>query len=141
MEASEPVIRIVIHPNKVNHIIVMPPRRLEKLNLAKALEKVGMPQIVKKAVEETNANKKKKKHDRASVILGLISATAVKARKTEQITEFAREMKEHIGIKSFPERSSLSRLWRRLDKPLYEAFQELSLIALRLTGKKVSFGN
>jgi len=141
LEASEPVIRIVIHPNKVNHIIVMPPRRLEKLNLAKALGKVGMPQIVKKAVEKTNANKKKKKHDRASVILGLISAIAVKARKTEQITEFAREMKEHIGIKSFPERSSLSRLWRRLDKPLYKVFQELSLIALRLTGKKVSFGN
>ena len=133
--------RIVIHPNKVNHIIIMPPRRLEKLNLAKALEKVGMPQIVKKAVEKTNANKKKKKHDRASVILGSISAIAVKARKTEQITEFAREMKEHIGIKSFPERSSLSRLWRRLDKPLYKVFQELSLIALRLTGKKVSFGN
>ena len=66
---------------------------------------------------------------------------AVKARKTEQITEFARKPKEHIGIKSFPERSSLSRLWRRLDKPLYEVFQESSLIALRLTGKKISFGN
>ena len=72
LEASEPVIRIVTHPNKVNHIIAMPPRRLEKLNLAKALEKVGMPQIVKKAVEKTNANKKKKKHDRANVILGSI---------------------------------------------------------------------
>jgi len=100
-----------------------------------------MHQIVKEAVEKTNANKKKKKHDRVSVILGLISAIADKARKTEQITEFARELKEHIGIKSFPERSSLSRLWRRLDKPLYEVFQESSLIALRLTGKKVSFGN
>ena len=64
-----------------------------------------------------------------------------KARKTGQIKKFAREMKEHIGIKSFPERSSLSRLWRRLDKPLYKVFQESSLIALRLTGKKVSFGN
>ena len=54
----------------------MPPRRLEKLNSAKALGKVGIPQIVKEAVEETNANKKKKKHDRASVIPGLISAIA-----------------------------------------------------------------
>jgi len=87
LETSEPVIRIIIHPNKVNHIIIMPPRRLEKLNLAKALKKVGIPQIVKKAVEKTNANRKK--HDRANVIPGSISAIAVKARKTEQITEFA----------------------------------------------------
>ena len=76
-----------------------------------------------------------------SVILGLISAIVVKARKTEQITEFARELKEYMGIKSFPERNSLQRLRRKLDKPLYEVFQESSLIALRLTGKKASFGN
>ena len=42
-----------------------------------------------------------KKHDGESIILGLIGAIAVKARKTEQIAEFARELKEHIGIKSF----------------------------------------
>jgi len=29
-EAPEPVLRIVMHPNKVSHTIVMPPRSLGK---------------------------------------------------------------------------------------------------------------
>ncbi len=132
----------VIHPKQINSIINMPQRRLfEKLDLAKAFRKINLREIVKRAVEKTGANKYRREHDREDVLLGAIASIAVKAEKTREISEFAEELRDIIGIKSFPERSTLSRLWPRIDEPLYEVFLELSSKALKLAGRKVSFGN
>ena len=132
----------VIHPKQISSTINMPQRRLfEKLDLAKAFEKINLREIVKRAVEKTGANKYRREHDREDVLLGAIASVTVKAEKTREISEFAEELKDIIGIKSFPERSTLSRLWPRIDKPLYEVFLELSSKALKLAGRKIRFGN
>jgi len=132
----------VIHPKQINSIINMPQKRLfEKLDLAKAFRKINLREIVKRAVEKTGANKYRRKHGREDVLLGAIASITVKAEKTQEISEFAEELKDTIGIKSFPERSTLSRLWPRIDKPLYEVFLELSFKALKLAGRKIRFGN
>ncbi len=130
----------VIHAKSISHLNNMAPKRLEKLDLSRALRKIGMHEIVRRVVKKTDANKNMRMHDRGDVILGAISAIAVGARKTRSLSELAGELRGKIGIKSFPERSTLSRLWRRLDKPLYEVFLELSSGAIKLSGKKVSFG-
>ena len=93
----------VIHPKQINSIINMPQRRLfEKLDLAKAFRKINLREIVKRAVEKTGANKYRREHDREDVLLGAIAGIAVKGEKTREISEFAEELKDIIGIKSFP---------------------------------------
>ena len=139
---SEPVTTTVIHPKQISSTINMPSKRLfEKLDLAKAFRKINLREIVKRAVEKTGANKYRREHDREDILLGLIASITVKAEKTQEISEFAEELKNIIGIKSFPERSTLSRLWPRIDEPLYDVFLELSTKALKLAGRKISFGN
>ena len=87
-----------------------------------------MPQIQ----EKTRQRRRPTRSDRS---------ITVKAEKTRKISEFAEELKDVIGIKSFPERNTLSRLWPRIDEPLYEVFLELSAKALKLAGGKISFSN
>jgi len=49
LEATEPILKIATHPNKPSYIVAVPPRKLEKLNLRKALRKVVILESLRKS--------------------------------------------------------------------------------------------
>ncbi len=109
---------------------------LEGLNIAKALKKLDVYQLVHKTVNTFEANKHVKKHDRCDVAIGLIASILAGARKTEEIVEYALAISSKLGLKSFPDRSNLSRiLSSNMDSVLFNVFKRLSKTTLRFKGK------
>jgi len=117
-------------------------RSRECLSLPKALKRTGVYRYVKEAVEKFNANKHVKVHDREDVSIGLISSVLVGARKTEEVVEYAEAMGKKLEIKSFPHRTTLSRiLGKNMDYVMHHVFKSLSRRFLRIANiLPVDFG-
>jgi len=59
LEAPEPILRIAAHPNKPSYIVAVPPRKLEKLNLRKALRKVVILESLEKSQRKQTLTRKR----------------------------------------------------------------------------------